>query len=173
MKTFRKRLTTELVVSLITIGVLVIGLLFFGFNVGKFTKKIVAARQELAERATSLQSLAILRSEYSNKGEPYLNVLYNIIPLKDELIDLSKDFQSLAASERLDYGFTFVGETPATPGNLGSVRFSLSLGGSLNQLIDFIENLQNFRYLINLENIAMSGGASQTSMDIKGSVFFR
>lgn len=173
MKIFRKKFVTELVISLITIGVLAVGLLFFGFNVSKFAKKIVAARQELVERSTSLQSLAILRSEYKNKGEPYLNVLYNIIPLKDELIDLSKDFQSLAANERLGYGFTFVGETPSTLSNLGSVRFNLNLSGSLDQLIDFIENLQNFRYLINLENISMSRGASQISMDVKGSVFFR
>lgn len=173
MKTFRKKLVTELIISLVAVGVISIGLLFFGFNISKFAKKVVATRQELTERSASLQSLAILRSEYSSKGEPYLNVLYNIIPLKDELIDLSKDFQSLAAKERIDYGFTFIGEIPATSNNLGSVRFSLSLGGGLDRLINFIKNLQNFRYLVNLENISINKGELQMRMNVKGSVFFR
>ncbi len=173
MKTFHKKLVTELTISLVAIGVISIGLLFFGFNISKFSKKVVTVRQELVERSASLQSLAVLRSEYSSKGEPYLNVLHNIIPLKDELIDLSKDFQSLAAKERIDYGFTFIGETPATSNSLGSVRFNLSLGGSLDKLISFIENLQNFRYLVNLENISINKGELQMGMNVKGSVFFR
>ena len=173
MKAFHKRLVTELAISLIIIGAMALGLLFFGFNIIKFSKKIVSTRQELYDRSVSIESLATLRSDYTARAKNYLNVLYNVVPLKDELIDLSKDFSSLASGEKLEYGFTFVGESPATSVDLGSVEFNLTLGGTLERLLSFVENLQNFRYLINLDSLSLVGGAEQMKMSVRGKVFFR
>jgi len=174
MKAFRKRFVTEVVISLIVIGALAFGLVFFGFNIGRFTKKIVSVQRELYRRSASLESLATLRSEYVNKAQSYLNVLHNVVPLKDELIDLSKDFESLAGEEKLDYGFTFVGETTATSDSLGSVKFNLTLGGTLNRLLRFVKNLQNFHYLISLDTLSFNRESEETTkMAIQGRVFFR
>ncbi len=169
----RRRIAMQIGISLAIIAALVSGILFFGFHINKFSKKIATTRQELAERSIALRSLAVLRSEFTNKGQSYLNVLHNIVPKKDELIDLSKDIQAIAAAGNLEYGFNFLSETPAGATTLGSVRFDLSLGGDLNNLIDFIKNLQNFRYLINLENISLSREELAMKMEVRGNVFFR
>ncbi len=172
MKPFHKKVTVKLSISLGIIAVLVLGIIFFGFRVDSLSEKVITTRQELGERSRSLQSLASLRSDYSTKGQSYLNVLYNVIPEKDELIDLSKNFQVIAQEGQLDYGFTFLGENPPIAENLGSVKFSLSLGGSLNELLSFLKNLENFRYLISLENVSLNR-ADRMRMNIRGDVFYR
>lgn len=172
MNSFHRRIAIQLFVSLAIVAVLVSGIFLFGFQIDKLSGEIAVNRHELNTRSSALSTLASLRSEYANKGQPYLNVLYNVIPSKDELIDLSKDFQVIAQEGGLDYGFTFLGETPPTDG-LGSVRFNLSVGGTLNGFLDFLENMENFRYLVSLEGVSVSRGLDGMRMDIRGSVFYR
>ncbi|MBI4034005.1 MAG: type 4a pilus biogenesis protein PilO [Candidatus Brennerbacteria bacterium] len=173
MDSFHKRITVQLSVSLAIIAALILGISLFGFQINKLSAKIAATRQELNERSAALQSLASLRSDYASKGQPYLNVLRNVVPQKDELIDLPKDFQAIAQEDGLEYGFTFLGEAPASAAALGSVKFSLSLGGGLTGLLSFLENMENFRYLVNLEDVSVSRGLEGMKMGIRGSVFFR
>jgi hypothetical protein len=173
MNSFHKRIAVQLSVSFTIIAILVLGILLFGFRINKFSNEIAAKRQELNERSSALQSLASLQSDYSTKGQPYLNVLYNVVPQKDELIDLSKDFQVIAQEDKLNYGFTFLGETPSSGEDLGAVKFSLNLGGTLNSLLNFLKDMENFRYLVNLDNVSISRGATKVEMNIRGSVFYR
>lgn len=173
MNDFHKRIAVQLSISLAIIAVLVFGIMLFGFKVNSISREIAAKRQELNERSSALQSLASLRSDYSTKAEPYLNVLYNVVPQKDELIDLSKDFQVIAQEDGLDYGFTFLGETPPGTEGLGAVRFNLSLGGSLTGLLNFLKSMENFRYLVSLEGVSISRGVDGMRMDVRGSVFYR
>ena len=174
MGPFRKRIAVQLVISLAIVGGLILAVIIFGFQIDKLAEKIAGTREELNERSVALTSLASLRSDFSSKGEAYLNVLYNVIPQKDELIDLSKDFQAIAQEEGLNYGFTFLGETPPSGDVLGSVRFNLTLGGTFSKLLNFLKNMENFRYLISLENVSISRGSEgNMRMDIRGSVFFR
>ncbi len=169
----QKRITVQISIALGIVGVLVIGLIFFGFNVRNLTQKIVTAREELALRTVALQSLATLRADYTGKAEAYLNVLHNIIPQKDELIDLSKDFQTIASASGLEYGFTFLGENPASADTLGSVKFGLKLGGTLANLLEFLKNIQNFRYLVQVESVSIFREESLMRMNLSGSVYFR
>lgn len=174
MNLFRnKRIVVQLSISLGVIGALVLVILLFGLQISRLSEKIAATRAELNERSVALNSLASLRSDFSLKGQSYLNVLYNVIPQKDELIDLSKDFQVIAQEDSLNYGFTFLGETPPSGNILGSVKFNLSLGGTLSKLLNFLKNMENFRYLISLENVSINRGSEGMKMDIRGSVFFR
>jgi Tfp pilus assembly protein PilO len=173
MNPFHKRIAVNLSIALGIIAVLVLGVVIFGFRINSLSEKIAATRHELNERSTALSSLASLRSEYSTKGQPYLNVLYNVIPQKDELIDLSKDFQAIAQENGLNYGFIFLGENPPSGGTLGSVNFSLSLGGELADLLSFLKNLENFRYLISLDNVSIAREPDLMRMNIRGSVFYR
>lgn len=173
MTPVQKRIAVQASIALGIVGVLVIGLVFFGFNISNITEKIVAAREELALRTTALQSLATLRADYTTKAQSYLGVLHNVVPHKDELIDLSKDFQTIASASELEYGFTFLGENMSTADSLGSVRFGLRLGGTLTNLLEFLDNLQNFRYLVQIESVSIFREESLMRMNLSGNVYFR
>ncbi len=174
MGPFRKRITVQLSISLAIVGGLVLAVMLFGFQVDRLAEKIAGTREQINERSAALTSLASLRSDYTSKGEAYLNVLHNVIPEKDELIDLSKDFQAIAQEDGLNYGFTFLGETPPSGDVLGSVRFNLTLGGTFTKLLNFLKDMENFRYLISVENVSLTRGSEgNMRMDIRGSVFFR
>lgn len=173
MNPFHKRIAVNLSIAMVIIAVLVLGVVIFGFRISTLSDKIAATRHELNERSAALSSLASLRSDYSNKGKPYLGVLYNVIPQKDELIDLSKDFQVIAREDNLNYGFIFLGENSPSQGVLGSVNFSLSLGGELKNLLSFLKDLENFRYLVSLDNVSVSREPELMRMSIRGSVFYR
>ena len=168
-----KGLAVQVSIALGFVGVLVIGIILFGLNIKSSTKKIAAARGELAVRTISLRSLASLRADYANKAQSYLNVLYNVIPQKDELIDLSKDIQAIASADNLEYGFTFVGETQPTEADLGFVKFNLKLGGDLTGLLNFLKNIDYFRYLIDVGSVSINREGSLMRMNLAGSVYFR
>jgi len=169
----QKQITVQVSIALGVIGILVLGIVLFGVNISSSTAKIVAAREEIATRTISLQSLASLRADYTNKARAYLNVLHNIVPQKDELIDLSKDIQAIASADNLEYGFTFIGENQPTGSDLGFVKFNLRLGGTLPNLLSFLKNIQNFRYLVDIESATLYREESLMRMNLTGSVYFR
>ena len=139
-----------------------------------YTGKIIAARALLASRTASVSNSADLRSQYRNKASNYLNVLYNIIPSYDQLINLNQDFQSLAAQNKVGYGFSFAGEVPKPAGGLGSIAFVLDVSSDdFNSLMSFLKSLQNFRYLNSIDNISMKTSNAALVMVVKGRVFYR
>ncbi|MGC9603373.1 MAG: hypothetical protein ABSF47_02800 [Minisyncoccia bacterium] len=174
MNYFKKRLITEIAISLLIVGALFAGILFFNSNMDGYVRKITTNRQLFAARAAAIDQLASLRSDYNNKANNYLNVLYNIIPSYDQLINLNQELQSLAAQNKLGYSFSFAGETQKSTGGLGSVSFSINVNSdNFNSLMSFIKSLQNFRYLSSIDNVSMKSNESLLSMDISGRVFYR
>lgn len=173
MNNFKKRLTTDLTISLLIILALFAGVLFFMSKAGDYSDQIISERTLLADRTESVSHLASLRDQYAQASN-YLNVLYNIIPSYDQLINLNQDIQSLAAKEKLDYGFSFAGETPKPQGGLGSVAFSLAVtSDSYASLMDFIDDLQNFRYLNSIDNVSLKNNNNRLTMSVQGRVFYR
>ncbi|HXF44396.1 MAG TPA: type 4a pilus biogenesis protein PilO [Candidatus Paceibacterota bacterium] len=173
MNPSQKGIVIQISAALGIVCFLVLGVVLFGLNIKNSTAKIVTTREELALRTVSLQSLAALRADYTNKAKAYLNVLHNIVPKKDELIDLSKDFQAIASAGGLDYGFTFVGETAPSASELGSVKFNLKLGGDIMKLLTFLKDIQNFRYLVSVDSVLIFREESAMKMNVTGSVYFR
>ncbi len=174
MNHFRKNLTVEISIAVIVIAAFGAGILFFRAKIASSTEQIIKMRHDLSERNSSLQLYSALHSQYDSKAKNYLNVLYNIIPTRDQLIDLRQEFQSLAAKEKLDFGFAFFsGDEASARGETGIVKFDLNLKGDLDQLINFIQSLEKFRYLITLDSFTMNRQGSTIQMIIKGQVYFR
>ncbi len=175
MAYFYKNLIVEVIIAAILILAFGGGILFFRARISDLAEQTLKTRQVLAERSSSLQLYSSLRTQYDSKGKKYLNVLQNIVPTRDQLIDLRQEFQSLAARENLDFGFTFFpgDETTAASGELGAIKFNLNLKGGLDELLNFIHSLEKFRYLITLESFTMNRQGSSIQMAIKGQVYFR
>lgn len=158
MVNFKKTFLIDLTILLIVVGALAGGLLFFGRSISGSVDRIAGLRQDIVNRSASLDFYATLRNQYNNEGKAYLNVLHNIVPTKDQLIDLPKEFQSLASQQNIGFGFSFAGETAVASGGLGSVTFRLNLEGqTLDHLLQFVRKLQDFRYLSSLDSLVVVG----------------
>ncbi len=174
MNHFRKRLVTEAGISLLIVAALFVGIQFFRSNVSEYSDKIVAARTLLANRTESIRETAELRSQFNSKASGYLNVLYNVIPSYEQLINLNKDLQSLAVQSGVGYNFSYAGEIPSSAGGLGSISFDLNVSSAnFNSLMNFLKSLQNFRYLSSVDEISMRSSSGVLVMNIKSRVFYR
>ncbi len=170
MSKLTKKFLIDLSIALTLLLVLGIGVTFFSINLARSTGKLSESKKELKTRSGTVQELAELQRVEKQFGNSYLNVLYNYIPQKDELINFGREMQTLADSEGLEFGFSFLGEDPASSETLGSVKFSVQIAGkSQIPILNFIKKLQNFRFLTKIENITISN----TEGVIKGQVFFR
>lgn len=174
MNHFRKRLIIELSISLLIVLALFAGVEFFKGNVGDYSDRIVAARATLSNRAASVGELASLRSQFNGKASNYLNVLHNIIPPYDQLINLNKELQSLAVQSNVGYGFSFAGEVSKSSGGLGSISFNLDASsGNFSSLMSFLKLVQNLRYLSSVDEVSMRSNNATLVMNIKARVFYR
>ncbi|MFH1162218.1 MAG: hypothetical protein V1696_03015 [Candidatus Jorgensenbacteria bacterium] len=173
MTPFRKKLFVEVGIGLAIIVPLLGGVFFFSGQIGKFGGQIAASRKELFDRTAGLDAVAALQADYNGKAKRYLEALHSMIPVKDQLINLARDFQVLSAQAHLTSSFTFLGETPAAGGGLGSLTFRLNLRGKLNDLFSFAEQFEKFRYLSLLSSFSVSRGVEESGMITQGSVYYR
>lgn len=172
---FKKKFLTDLAIALAFIFAIAGGIFFFTYNIKKFTAKIIDTRQEFSRRTKSITRLAQLRSQFQNEAQPMLNVLYNVIPQRDALIDFAREMQAIAESEKLSFGFSFLGENaPGGDENLDSASFTLNLmGDSTTAIFNFLKKMQTFHYVIKIESFTMADERGRSKSIIKGRVFFR
>lgn len=175
MDPFRKKLLLELGIGGGIIAVLAVVLVILGAYIGNASERIAASREDLLQRSASVGSLATLREMWKNRAEGYLNVLKNVVPEKDTLINVSRDFQSLAAQTNTEYSFGFLGESGGGAGDIGALTFRLTLRGDLADLYQFIEKFAAFPFLATMDNfnIERKGPETRSELLAQGRIFFR
>lgn len=176
-KTFRKNLLKQLLIAFVILAVLFAGLFFVKNHIKESVAQIMSTRQELANRTATLNALSDLRSQHNDFGESYLNVLANIVPEKDQLINVSQDFESIAQSQDLGFGFSFVNEvTPEGDSGLGHIQFRLNItADTMNEIEKFIKDLENFKYLTTVDsvNINRNNDEGVIELSLNGKVYFQ
>ena len=172
--TFRKTLLIDIAIAAAIILPLLVGVVLLQSYIKHTAEQVVTDRHELTKRIASLNALVALRKEYETYGEKYLNVLHNVIPEKDELINISQEFQSLAARENLGFGFSFRGEEAPKNSTPGFVQFTITVNGeNFDQLTNFIEKLKDFRYLTTIDRLNITRGDKGLQAVMQGKVHFR
>lgn len=171
---FKKKLAIELGITAILIVGLLSGILIFASKLKSGSEEISSLRKELALRSKSLNTVAALRSEYDIKVKDKMKILNASVPVKDQLINIAKDFQLISSQAGLQSSFTFVGETAPTGDSLGIVTFKLSGEGSFENLVEFISVLQRFHYLSSFDSFSLLRKQEGNSVLItQGNVYFR
>jgi len=132
MSNFHKRLIFQLVSGFVVITALVTAIIYFSKSINQYSNQIINNRRELIERSMALDSLASLSEQYNAKAKKYLNIVYELVPQKDELfvINLNKDLQALATQTDLEYSFLVTSELKPTGDKFGSLGFRLTLRGN-------------------------------------------
>ncbi len=173
LNAFQKKLLFESSLTLVLIAALLGGIWYFGSSISTASDNISSMRGELAMRSNSLNSLAALRSEYRTRGIRGLNAMYNYVPTEEQLINLRQELMVLTSKSNLSLQYTFLSEAPANTATFGSYNFRIDVAGDYNAVLNFVDTLQNFRYLSSFQGFSITRTADRGTLSAKGTVYFR
>jgi hypothetical protein len=175
---FLKYLTPKAIINLsIVLGFLIFvipTLLFLGNEVEQRATFIRAQRVKIDAHARIIAELAELRKA-STEAEQAMLKLQTIIPTRDRLFSFPKHVEELGSNNNLVASINFTGrETPAIADKAGDNAFKITSGGSFNNTLEFIENIEaSWDFFVSLESIDMVvGTGEQFNSTINGAVFF-
>jgi len=161
-------------VALALILPLLLAVIFLRSHINNSVTRVIDARQEIDKRINFLISLVTLSSDYNRFGRDYLTILKNVVPKQDKLLNLAQELETLAASLRLEFGFSFLGENVPNPPEFGSLNFKLNVGANnINKISSFIQRLENFRYLLSVNSVSINRSGEKINADISGQVYYR
>lgn len=145
-------------------GIIVGSILCMGFAVMWFlgsaegtAKAIAEKRLEIKNRSRQLEALSAFKAVESDVSalEARLDLL---LPDKDEIVDFPAWLRTMAESRGTTLDFLFRGETPSSETSLGFAEFSFTARGSLTELRDFFEAIDNrgSQYLVHFLSLDVS-----------------
>ncbi len=170
---FQKRLTKELGITAAVLLPLIAGFAFLRAQVAAAANQMIAAQQQFTEQTSVINRLITLRTQYDQFARTDLNVLSNVLPTKDNLINLSQEFQAFAEGNNLKFGFSFRGEDPATPTSPGAIHFSINVSGAtLQDIKTYIQAVKNFHYLTTLDSVHVTRADQGVDAIIIGRVYY-
>ncbi len=177
---FQRKLFFQTGILFAIIAVLGGGMFFMGKSISTNAGEIERLRFEKANWASSVQSYVSAKTQYVSKGREYERILENILPQRDQLIDLKRDFQFLASGEGLDLIFSFSGEREKGSPLVGAVGVTLTVQGkSEDEVMSFFDALGDFRYLFSIDSVSLQNerergeSPQRASATIKGEVLYR
>jgi hypothetical protein len=173
MEHFYRTLTIEVAIAVLVVAALLGGIVVFASRVNTSLDDITVARAELVKRWRSLNSLASLITDYNERAKGALAVMEQMVPIQDQIFNLNREFQALAAKGGVTAAFSFIEEKAPADGMLGSVRFTLSVTGELGSLFRFVKSVEQFKYLSAVDSVVVENSGKGSVVDIQGRVFFR
>lgn len=166
----------------IEIGLWVVLILFFGSlfwwlssDLSRRAGDFQQQRQEVKARVEAIQSFTVLKAEFL-RAKPYSSVLENILPTRDQLIELPKFFASLAGKYKVDFSSNFGAETMGQNGLPSSIGVTMTMSGPYDQLVNALRALERERFILTWDAIDLliggeKSGAYRASLSAR--VFFR
>ncbi len=141
------KLTKSIILSLSAIIFLALFTLWLGSDISSRSAAVLEGRKNLVQKSEALRSLAALKLD-SERAKSYSSLLQNILPLRDQLISFPKDLEGIARKNKVDFGFSFGAEVASKDNLPGSLGFAITLGGKYANILDFMEEVESSRYII-------------------------
>lgn len=170
---YRRRFIKQLIIALVGIVIIATIIIILNSDINKRMQRI-----ELRQKESLLQTQAILILSELKKESEIAKTNYALIetalPTRDQLISLPRELEQLAKKTSVDLGFSFGSETPSTDSQPGSIRFTMSLGGAMNDLLNFLKVFETNKYYINLSSVDISKKeGDRFSLGTTGEIFTR
>ncbi|MBI1839043.1 MAG: hypothetical protein HYR95_01970 [Candidatus Colwellbacteria bacterium] len=168
---FRVRFTTNIVISLGSIIVILAIVLYLGFDIADKSNFISESQSKLLSLVDGATNVARL-SEQEKTAAASFAKLNNALPKRDSLFSVSRDLGSLARQNGLSFGSKFGEEIPATETKPGLIKIEMVAQGGDRDLIQFVKNLEDSNYFINIINLDIIRQGARFSSIINAQVFF-
>ena len=173
MGNFRQQLIAQIIPTVVVLGVLFAAVFLLGFEIDRRVRSLNFERKTISDNLNALNSFASLESQFS-RVRLSLPLLENSLPRRDELIDFRKEMERLAGENKLDFGFSFGGETPPAASEAGRISFVINGKGDEDKVLNFLRSAEDSRFLVNFLSINLSRSeAGVFAITIGGEVFFR
>ena len=173
MNAFKKRLLTRLAILGGGIILLVLFIILLNVDINKRMAAIEESKALLASRdeAVSLLTHSQLDLERVENG---ISVLGRVLPNKDELINFPRELEGMANKYLLDIGFSFGVESAGVESRPNSISFTMTLSGAYEDITDFLEELEEHRYIILIDSAEVRrGNDGRYSFLTGGSIYTR
>lgn len=168
----KKALNREFIIIGVCSFVLGSTVLILGYQIKANTDAIRQMRTSAVTKTVQLVTASRLERQYA-LALPYIPKLQDVLPKRDEMINFDRTLIALAKKQGVGFGFSFGGESPASPTSAGSVNFTITLQGSFADVTNYIDALQKLPYFIEFPGVDMSINGGQYSMRLDGRVFNR
>ena len=145
-------------------------ILLIGADISKRADTINNQKQELAVRLGAVESLVSLRAG-ADRADRLFKALQDILPAKDQLLDLRKQLEFFARNNQLGLGFSFENEIPATDAAPGSNNFTMSGDGAYSNFINFLKAIEKSKYFVAFNFFDLNFKDRDSQIIIKGKVF--
>ena len=149
---FKKKLFKQLGIALGIIIVLSLFIFALSKDINSRADSITESHNELELRARTIDLLTGANGDLK-KADDLLVKLQGLLPNKDQLIDFPRQLQSNAKLYAVDVGFSFGAERTATAKAPGAIRFTMTVAGTYDDVVDFMKYIEGHKYLINLDSI--------------------
>lgn len=172
MGNYKKTLIKEVIIILSTIGVSILFIILIKLNIIHQQEILTKLRSQRVLLSQSAENLGLLKKDWEIASQ-YSNKISSLVPTKDNLVLLQKDFQQLALDSGVTLNFSFGTEKNSTQDDLGYISFSATADGSNDNVINFLKRIEEKFYSLKVDVIdisTQSNGLIRVLM--KGQVFF-
>ncbi len=152
---FHRRLIKRFIIATLIVALIATVIILLNFDINKRVARIEEHKREIAMQNEAIIILSGLKQE-AQKVRQYQDTLASLLPNRDQLISFPRELEKLAKQYEIDLGFAFGNETPSTESQPGVIRFTLSLGGSMNGMLDFLKAFEAHKYYLNLSSVDLS-----------------
>jgi len=168
---FKKQLLLMIIVILLGILISGAGLYFLGKDIKGNAEIVRNARQKLFSRSKIGERITFLKSQ-AEQARFYSPDLENILISRDQLANFSRDITAMAKQNSIDLSSSFSGETPATADGLGKVGLTMTVVGSLENIVEFLKMFNNSRYSAEFNFLDFVSQGEKFKALLNGQIFF-
>lgn len=172
MNDFRKLLVKRLVIAFAVIAVLgiILAVLFLGIN--RRVESVVELKDRVLLHSRNLEALAVLRAE-SDQAAVHRARLETALPSRSKLFDFTKAVSDLGAKNKVEASINIVGEVAGTESAAGKISFSLTAKGALDDILVFINNINESGYVVAFAEFELIGSGGAAEARTSGTLFIR
>lgn len=148
---FKKKLFLEIGIALGGALLLSVFIILLNIDINKQADAIEETKVQLALRTRTLELLTSSKGDVE-RADLFLTRLQSMVPTEEQLIALPREFQRIAKTYDVDADFRFIGsQQPGSEQQLGTMKFSLSMIGLYDNVLQFLEFIESSQYIMVLD----------------------
>lgn len=170
---FKRRFIKHLIVAFSIIATIALVIIVLNIDINKRVSRIEGRKRDGLMQTQGILILSELKEESLRAKGDYA-LAQAALPTRDQLISFPRELEQAAKKGGVGLGFSFGNETASTDSQPGSIRFTMTLSGAMDNLLVFLKSLETNTYFINLSSVDVTkkeGGSF--SLVTTGEIFTR
>jgi len=171
LNAYKKQLVKKIGIAVGVIVLLALFIMLLNMDINKRIAAVTEAKTAIALRNQAIELLTGANSDLK-KAEPLMVELQSFLPAKDELINFPRELQRIGQQYLVDVGFSFGTEELGKDGKAGNIKFTLTIDGTYDSIVDFLKYVEGHKYLISLDSVDLrSSGRDNFSLFTSGQIY--